>query len=96
MMLELKQIIDAAHIVAKEYPIRRIELFGSYAEGRNNPESDVDLLVEFKSEAVSLLTLVAVKNRVEELLQVEVDVIHAPLPDDAMITPGKLVEIYAA
>lgn len=95
-MLDLKQIIDAARVVANEYPISRIELFGSYAEGNNTPESDVDLLIEFKSDAVSLLTLAAVKNRVEELLQVEVDVIHAPLEDDAMITLGKLVEIYAA
>lgn len=48
-MLDINQIITAAQIVAKEYPISRIELFGSYAEGRNTPESDVDLWSNLKA-----------------------------------------------
>ncbi len=95
-MLTLAQIADAAKIVAGEYPIIRMHLFGSYAEGRNTPESDVDLLVEFNIDSVSLITLASLKYRLEELLNVEVDVIHAPLEQNALISPERLVEIYAA
>ncbi|MBQ8004075.1 MAG: nucleotidyltransferase domain-containing protein [Oscillospiraceae bacterium] len=95
-MLTLSQISNAAKIVANEYPITKMHLFGSYAEGRNTPDSDVDLLVEFDIDSVSLLTLASLKYRLEELLEVEVDVIHAPLEESALIAPERLVEIYAA
>lgn len=95
-MLTLEQIEKAALTVAKEYPIISIELFGSYAEGRSTPESDVDLLVEFKTKAVSLITLCSLKNRLEELLSVPVDVVHAPVPRNSIIEIGKVVPLYAA
>lgn len=95
-MLTIAEISNAVALVADEYGIKRIMLFGSYADGSNTDESDVDLLVEFNSEAVSLLTLAAVKNRIEELLNVDVDVIHAPIEENSLIKPGKAVEIYAA
>ena len=95
-MLTIAEISNAVALVADEYGINRIMLFGSYADGSNTDESDVDLLVEFNSEAVSLLTLAAVKNRIEELLNVDVDIIHAPIEENSLIKPGKAVEIYAA
>ncbi len=95
-MLTLQQIITATQKVACEYPITRIMLFGSYAEERNTPESDVDLLIEFSTTAVSLFILAEIKNRIEELLGVDVDVIHSPLPENSLIKPEKVVEIYAA
>lgn len=33
--------------VLKQFKVRRIGLFGSYAEGRQNRKSDLDFLVEF-------------------------------------------------
>ena len=95
-MLTLKEIAEAVKTVAKEFNIRRVSLFGSYAEGKNTSESDVDLLVEFVVPVVSLFTIADIKNRLEDILSVDVDVIHAPIPDDALIKPEKVVEIYAA
>ena len=95
-MLTLQQIITATQKVACEYPITRIMLFGSYAEERNTPDSDVDLLIEFSTTAVSLFLLADIKNKIEELLGVDVDVIHSPLPENSLIKPEKVVEIYAA
>ena len=95
-MLTIAQIANAAKIVAGEYPVSRIHLFGSYAEERNTPESDVDLLVEFNMDSVSLLMLASLKYRLEEILRVDVDVIHAPIEDNALISPERLIEIYAA
>ncbi len=95
-MITLQQITSAAHEVAKHYPITKIILFGSYAEGKNTPSSDVDLLIEFSTTAVSLMMLVDIKYHIEELLGVDVDVIHSPLPEDSLIEINKAVEIYAA
>ncbi len=95
-MLSIEQISDAAKIVANEYPIVKVELFGSYADGRNTPDSDVDLLIEFDSDSISLITLVSLKCRLEDILGVSVDVIHAPIDENAMIAPERTIEIYAA
>lgn len=95
-MLTIDQITTAAETVAKEFPIKSITLFGSYADGTNTENSDVDLLVEFTSDRISLLTLASIKYRFEELLNLDVDIIHAPLDENAMIIPNKEVLIYAA
>lgn len=95
-MLTMEQIKNAVAVIASEYPIKTVLLFGSYAEGRNTPDSDIDLMIEFETEAVSLLTLSAIKYRVEELLSVDADIIHAPLPENSLINPEKVVQIYAA
>ena len=95
-MPTIKQISEIVSKAAQEYDIKKVTLFGSYADGRNTAQSDIDLLVEFHSENVSLLTLASLKYRLEELLGIDVDVIHAPLDKDAMIIPQRMVEIYAA
>ena len=95
-MLTIKQISEIVSEIAKEYDVKKITLFGSYADGKNTPQSDIDLLVEFHSENVSLLTLASLKYRLEEILGIDVDIIHAPLDKDAMIVPQRMVEIYAA
>ena len=81
--------------VTREYPIRKITLFGSRAEGTNRVDSDVDFIVEF-SEPVSLLTLSGLKIQLEEILGLGVDIIHDPVKEDDLIEVGKVVELYAA
>jgi hypothetical protein len=81
--------------VIKNYPVNRVVLFGSRASGINRDDSDVDLIVEF-SEPVTLLTLSKLTIELEEVLGVEVDVIHGPMQDDDMIEIGATVELYAA
>ena len=95
-MLTIPQITQAVKTVAEEFNLKRVSLFGSYAEDRSTADSDVDLLVEFFLPAVSLFTLADIKHRLEELLKVDVDIIHAPLPQGSLINPEKVVEIYAA
>lgn len=81
--------------IVNEYPIKRITLFGSRAAGTNREDSDVDLIMEFYLP-VSLLTLSMIKLKLEEILNVGVDVIHGPLEESDLIEPGKMVELYAA
>ena len=95
-MLSLEQIKDGISIIATEYPIKKAELFGSYANGSNRPDSDVDLLVEFTTPRVSLLTINSMRYRLEELLNVDVDVVHGPLPADSMIEVDRRISLYGA
>lgn len=67
-------------MVAVEYPIKKVTLFGSRAEGTDHANSDVDLIMEFSSP-ISLLTLSAIKLKLEEILHVKVDIIPpSPIP----------------
>ena len=69
---------------------------GSYGRGEAGPDSDVDLLVEFTTPRVSLLTLNGVKYRLEELLGTEVDVVHGPLPKSSILEIDKRISVYGA
>lgn len=95
-MLTIKQISEIISKIAQEYDIKKVTLFGSYADGRNTSQSDIDLPVEFHTENVSLLKLASLQYKLEELPGIDVDVIHVPLDKDAMIIPQRMVEIYAA
>ena len=95
-MLSIQQIRDGVSAAAREYPIKKAELFGSYADGSNHPGSDVDLLLEFETPAVSLLMLNAVKYRLESILKTDVDVIHVPLPKDCILDINRRIPLYGA
>ena len=70
-----------------------VEYFGSYAEGQATEESDLDLLVEFDTPAVSILTIIKLKHYLEEELGNPVDLIHKPLPEGAIIEIGRTVGV---
>lgn len=86
----IRQVIDelkAAH------NLQAVSIFGSYAEGCATAQSDLDLLVEFEKPSVSLIRLNALKYDLEDALGLSVDLVHAPLPTDSMIQPGKVVRV---
>ncbi len=95
-MLSVQQIMDGVYVASREYPLKKVELFGSYASGKNTPQSDVDLLVEFSQPRVSLLTISALKFRMEELLGTDVDIVHGPLPEDSMLELDRRIPLYGA
>lgn len=66
--------------------IRRIVLFGSYAKGTACAASDIDLFLDSKGQ-ISGLEFFALKYRLEEALQAEIDL----LPDQDVI-PGSDVD----
>ena len=93
-MLAHDQIRTAVAQTARQHPIKKVSYFGSYADGRATEESDLDLLIEFDKPRVSLFLLSEIKLDLQDQLKVSVDVIHAPLPDGALITPQKVVDVY--
>lgn len=93
-MLTINSIASGVHKAARDYPVKKVELFGSYAQGKQTEKSDVDLLVEFESANISLLTLSALRLSIEDNLNTEVDLIHAPIPDNALIDIDQTVTVY--
>lgn len=58
-------------------PVLRAWLFGSYARGEQNEDSDVDILVDFDtSTKISLLTHAGMMCALEELLHKRVDLVR--------------------
>ena len=93
--MTVNTVRDAVLTLIPDYPIDRVILFGSRATGQNRNDSDVDLIFEF-SAPVSLLTLSSIQLRLEEILQLNVDVIHGPLQETDLLEVSEEVEIYAA
>ncbi|HLO24761.1 MAG TPA: nucleotidyltransferase family protein [Geobacteraceae bacterium] len=56
------------------YGARKIGVFGSYARGEQRPDSDLDVLVDFR-DCKSLLTLVRIERELSEALGVKVDLL---------------------
>ena len=93
-MLTVNNIKESIDDIIAKYPIKKISLFGSYADGNSNEDSDIDLLVEFLSSNVSLVMLYNIKEEIENKLHKKVDLIHAPIDEDSLIKINKVVEIY--
>ena len=60
--------------ILEKYHVKTIGIFGSYARGDQSPDSDLDVLVNFK-ERKSLLTLVRIERELSESIGVKVDLL---------------------
>lgn len=77
--MNLPHSLDYIRQVLAEYfadkPVRRVQVFGSYARGEATAESDLDLLLSFASASrPTLLDLVHYQADLEQLLGLKVDV----------------------
>ena len=59
---------------ATEFSVSKLGIFGSYARGEVRPESDLDIVVEL--DKPDLFSLIGVKQSIEEVLSVRVDVVR--------------------
>ena len=71
-----QQMIQKMAEYFKTQPILKAWIFGSFARGEQTPLSDVDLLVEYDKDGISLLKHCAMINDLEELLDRSVDLIE--------------------
>ncbi|MCX7883997.1 MAG: nucleotidyltransferase domain-containing protein [Caloramator sp.] len=93
-MLTASNIRESINDIVKKYPIKKISLFGSYADGNADEDSDIDLLIEFTSSNVSLFMLYDIKEEIENRLHKDVDLIHAPIDENSLIKISKVIDIY--
>jgi len=68
---------EMEHIILdylKTFNLLQIGVFGSFARNQQNPGSDIDLLVKFKTTP-SLLQLIKIENELSKKLGIKVDLI---------------------
>ncbi len=71
----IKRIIkDLKEEIREKYKAEIIGIFGSYARGEQNSNSDIDVLVKFESDA-NLIHLMGLSFFLEEKLNIKVDVV---------------------
>src|SRR4030042_6769368 len=58
----------------KEFGVKRIGLFGSYARGEVREDSDIDIVVEI--EKPDLFPLIGIKQAIAEALGAKVDIVR--------------------
>lgn len=78
MKYTTQQVIDFLSsqkpVFEKEYHIRKIGIFGSYARGEAGDDSDIDIVVEL--EKPDMFYMIGIKQDIEETLGVHVDIIR--------------------
>ena len=65
---------DKIITILQRHGVKKISIFGSYARGEANPQSDIDIIVEF-SDRKSLLDLVGIEQELSETLGRKVDLL---------------------
>lgn len=94
MLLTVDKIQQGVRKISKNYPIKKVSLFGSYADGNFDENSDVDLLVEFDVPHVSLFLLSGLRLRLQDELGKNVDLVHVPISEDSMIEIREEISLY--
>lgn len=60
-----------------EQPIARAWLFGSCSRGEETPDSDIDILVQYKDEErISLFTISRIMKALQKILNKRVDLVE--------------------
>lgn len=71
-LTEIESVINQhRQELEKNFKVKKVALFGSYARGEQTQQSDVDIMVEFK-EPVGFL-FIHLADYLEEILQIKVD-----------------------
>ena len=60
----------------KNQPVKRAYLFGSFARGENNSESDLDILVEMEP-GTGLFKFISIQNQLQLALKIQIDLVSA-------------------
>ena len=60
----------------KNQPVKRAYLFGSFVRGENNPESDLDILVELEP-GTGLFKFISIQHQLQIALRIQIDLVSA-------------------
>lgn len=94
MIEDIKKNIIA---VINKYPIDKAAIFGSYANGTNKKNSDIDILVNFNS-FIGIFEFLELKENLEAVLNKKVDLLTYKSLENSLIKDEILkgaIEIYA-
>jgi hypothetical protein len=74
-MESIQEIKEKITPILQRYGIKKAAIFGSLAKGEAKTSSDIDILVEIKSD-MSLLDYIGIKLELEEALKMRVDLVE--------------------
>lgn len=69
-----KELFEEIVHLLKNKGAKKIAVFGSYVRGKEEPESDIDIIVEF-SERKSLMDIVGIEQELSEMLGIKADLL---------------------
>ena len=73
--MTIKEIKGRIIPILERYGIKKAAIFGSLAKGEAKASSDVDILVEIKSN-MSLIDFIGIKLELEEALKMRIDLVE--------------------
>ncbi len=73
---QLQSMRETLYGIARRHKVAKLYVFGSCARGEENPESDIDLLVDFNTGA-SLLDHANMIQEISDILHTKVDVVSS-------------------
>lgn len=74
--MDIEKIKELAVPILKQYGVEKAAVFGSYARGDQNKDSDIDILIEYAPNVKrSLLIRARIINELKNALQRDVDVV---------------------
>jgi len=94
--ITVKEIENIVSNIAPKYPVKYIELFGSYANDEVKEGSDIDLLVYFNEKSATLFDLIGIKLDIEDKLSIKVDIVAGPIKKGSYLIINKKIRIYEA
>lgn len=68
-------LLRQSGIHLRRFGVERLSVFGSFARGKPDDQSDVDILVEFQSGRTSFDNFLALAEFLEELFERKVDLL---------------------
>lgn len=74
-MEAIKLIKESEYDIKRKFGVSKIGVFGSFAEGKETPRSDVDVLVEFKQGFETFDNYEELKFFLEDLFGRKVDLV---------------------
>ncbi|MCL2254026.1 MAG: nucleotidyltransferase domain-containing protein [Lachnospiraceae bacterium] len=86
---ELKEII---YPIAQKYNISKVYLFGSYARGDFDEQSDIDIRID-KGELKGMFALCGFYTEVEEALNQKIDILTTGSLEEAFLEKIKQEEV---
>ena len=73
---QIKDVLNKKKHYLYESGITEIGLFGSYLRGEQNPDSDIDILIDVsRPSKLDLLDLISIENELTEELGLTVDLV---------------------
>ena len=63
-------------VFLKNQPVKRAYLFGSFVRGDNNPESDLDIIVELE-QGTGLFKFISIQHQLQIALRMQIDLVSA-------------------